>query len=300
LLHPELRRMVRDCKTSRCSVGITTNGDLLESAMSWMAEEGVDIVTVSVGGDSATPAGIEGGSRLERVLKSVGRLLRLSARPRGKTRIQLSYLLTRDNACQLPELVRMAAGAGPVEIFVVHLDCTPSSDLLKMSAFDENGLAAGVSEHLDAAARIARRHAIPFRGPALRPRELLACALDPTRFAFVTAGGRVGPCVYALLPVSGHIPRFFPGGKHEVVPACYGDLEDAGLAEILQGPLRRKFVLPFENRFQAERDFVSSLSLEPGVEALRQLESADREREQRLEANPFPSACNGCHKARGW
>lgn len=292
--------MVHDCKMSRCSVGVTTNGDLLESAMSWMVEEAVDIVTVSVGGDPATPAGFEGGSRWEKVLKSVGRLSRLSARGRGKTRIQLSYLLTRDNACQLPELVRMAAGAGPVEIFVIHLDCTPSSELLKMSAFDENGLAAGVSEHLDAAARIARRHALRFRGPALYPRELLACALDPTRFAFMTAEGRVGPCVYGLLPVTGRISRFFPGGEHEVVPAYYGDLGNAGLAEILQGPLRRKFVLPFEHRFQAERDFLSSVSAEPGVAALRQLDSADRERQHRLDANPFPAACHGCHKARGW
>jgi MoaA/NifB/PqqE/SkfB family radical SAM enzyme len=300
LLHPELRRMVHDCKTSGCSVGITTNGDLLEPATSWMVAEAVDLVTVSVGGDPLTPACFEKGSRLEEVLNSVGRLSRLSGRGRGKTRIQLSYLLTRDNASQLPALVRRAARAGPAEIFVIHLDCTPSSDLLRMSAFEEEGLAAGVGEHLDTAARIARRHAIRFRGPALRPRELLACALDPTRFAFVTADGRTGPCVYGLLPISGLVPRFCPGGDREVVPAYYGDLREAGLAEILEGPLRREFALPFEHRLQAERDFFSSVPAEPGVEALRRLEAADREREHRLAASPFPSACDGCHKARGW
>jgi len=300
LLHPELRRMVRDCKTSGCAVGITTNGDLLELATSWMVEEAVDIVTVSVGGDPVTPADFERDSRLEQVLESVGRLSRLSARDRGKTRIQLSYLLTRDNAGRLPALVGMAARAAPRDIFVVHLDCTPSAALLKMSAFDEESLIAGVSEHLDAAAGIARRHGIRFRGPALASRELLACALDPTRFAFVTAEGRVGPCVYSLLPVSGSIPRFFSGGKREVAPTVYGDLGDAGLAEILEGPPRRQFALTFERRFRAERDFLDSILAQPRVEALRQLDSADRERELRLEANPFPSACDGCHKARGW
>jgi MoaA/NifB/PqqE/SkfB family radical SAM enzyme len=300
LLHPDLRQMVRDCKTSGCSVGITTNGDLLEPAISWIADEAVDFVTVSVAGGPDTHAELRGGSRLEQILAVAGELVRVSSQKRRKIRVQLSYLLIRDNACHLPVLVEMAARARLKEVFVIHLDCTPSSDLLSKSAFDENGLVQGVKEHLDAAARMARKHAIRFRGPAMQPQELLACAIDPTRFAFVTAEGRVGPCVYSLLPLTGLIPRRSHAGEHQVEPEFYGQLQDAGLKEILEGPVRRSFVLPFDNRLKAERDFISSLSVELGVEALQELESAYQQRARTLSANPFPSVCSGCHKAYGW
>lgn len=305
LLHPDLRSMVRDCRKSGCSVGITTNGVLLESALRWIVEESVDLVTVSVAGNPEVHAGLRGGSKLGRILEATAELIRLSTasssgRKRGATRVQLSYLLTRDNSRHLPELVEMAARAGVAELFVIHLDCTPSSDLLREAAFDECGLLHGVAADLEAADRAARAQGIWFRGPALRSQELLTCALDPLRFAFVTAEGRVGPCVYGLLPISGRLPRWSHKGRHEIEQPCYGRLQHAGLKEILTGPDRKQFVRPFIDRLRAEKGFHSAISADFSVEALQRLEAADQLRSRCLSENPFPEACNGCHKALGW
>jgi hypothetical protein len=291
--------MARAAKRAGCSVGITTNGDLLEHAAGWLVEERVDIVTVSVAGEPGTHRRLRDGSDLERVLSDAGRLAAIS---RG--RVQLSYLLTRENAGELPSTLARAARSGLKEAFVTHLDCTPSTELLAHAAFDEDGLLPGVLDLLDEAAAVARRHRLRLRPPSVRPQDLLTCALDPTRLAFVAWDGRVGPCVNLLMPLRGEegIPRSGFSGRSAVVtePVCYGHLESSRLEEILAGPARRSFVSRFEERLAAERRFARSLPTGFGVEALRQVELADRRRDEDLEASPFPDACAGCHKAHGW
>jgi hypothetical protein len=198
--------------------------------------------------------------------------------------------------------VERAARAGVKEIFVTHLDCTPSAELLARAAFDEDGLLPGVPDLLDEASAMARRHRILLRPPSARPQDLLTCALDPTRFLYVAWDGRVGPCVNLMMPLRTGIPRSgFPGRSAVVTePVCYGDLGASRLEEILASPARKGFVRPFERRLAAERQFARSTSTGFGVEALRQVELADRRRSEDLEASPFPDACAGCHKARGW
>jgi MoaA/NifB/PqqE/SkfB family radical SAM enzyme len=300
LLHPGLRRMVRACKASGCSVGITTNGDLLASALDWLLDEEVDLVTVSVAGDSDTHPRMRGGSLLEPVISAASELAHRSHERGGATRVQLSYLLTRENARDLPALLERAAHAAVDEVFVVHLDCTPSRFLLETSAFEEEGLAPGVKAHLDEAARVARRNRLRYRGPPLHPEELITCALDPLRFAFVNFEGRVGPCVYGLLPISGTIPRWSGSGEHRVQPLYFGTVRDDGLSEILDGKVRGEFLLRFRNRHRAEDDFLRTASVGFGVEALRRIERADRTRARAFDDNPFPRCCEDCHKARGW
>jgi MoaA/NifB/PqqE/SkfB family radical SAM enzyme len=50
LLHPDLRAIVKDVHAAGCEVGITTNGDLLDEARSWIVAEPVDVLTVSLAG----------------------------------------------------------------------------------------------------------------------------------------------------------------------------------------------------------------------------------------------------------
>jgi MoaA/NifB/PqqE/SkfB family radical SAM enzyme len=300
LLYPELCSLARAAKQEGCSVGITTNGDLLASATEWIVAAEVDLVTVSVAGDVQTHALLRDDSQLDRVLQAAADLARLARDSRSATRVQLSYLLTRDNAAQLPKLVERAADAGIPEVFVTHLDCTPTAELLAQAAFDSAGVPYEVIDHVRKAEAVGRRRKTRFRGPALEPQPLLTCALNPLRFAFVAWDGRVGPCVNSLLPVRGCVPRCVAGDTLMVMPLWYGHLDNSSLAEVLGGAAREAFIGPFQQRLEAERKFTSSLPLLCGAEALRQLEEADRQRCLALDEAPFPAACQGCHKASGW
>ena len=299
LLHPGLRRMARAAKRAGCTVGITTNGDLLEQAGGWIAAERIDVVTLSVAGEPATHGRLRGGSDLERVLAAAETLARLLHRG---ARLQLSYLATRENIDELPALVERAARRGVKEVFVSHLDCTPTAELRDLALFSAAGLSPGATQALAATTELARRRRLLLRlpHPLEGPRDLLTCALDPTRLAFVGFDGRVGPCVNLLLPIRGAIPRAGLRGALAVEPVSYGVLPASSLQELLAGEARLRFIAPFVRRLEAERRFVDSLPTGLGAEALRELELADRQRDGALAASPFPAACDGCHKAGGW
>jgi MoaA/NifB/PqqE/SkfB family radical SAM enzyme len=298
LLHPLLPEMAAAAKAAGCEVGITTNGDLLPAATPWLLELPVDLVTVSVGGGEALNPGLRGGSSLAATLAAAGELAGRARRRRP--RVQVSFLVTGGNADGLEEVVRAAARHGIAEVFAVHLDCTPAPELLAAAAFGPDGLAPGVEEAVLRAAAAASEVGIRFRAPARRAQELLVCALDPTRFAFVAADGRVGPCVYLLLPAAGAIPRVTVDGITAVEPVCFGSLPAEGLQAILDGESRRRFTAAFAARHEAERRFLAGVGGGIGSVALERLAEADRAREESLASHPFPAACAGCHKASGW
>ena len=298
-MHPRLPEMAAAAKAAGSTVGITTNGDLLADAVDWVVAERIDLVTVSVAGDATTHAALRSGSRLGRIWEAVERLAARRGERRQPT-IKVSYLLTARNPKALPEVVRAAADAGADELFVTHVDCTPSPELLGMAAFDGPRLRPEAGEAIAAAARVAGASGIRFRPPALARQELLVCASDPLRFAFVARDGRVGPCANLLLPVRGPIPRWGEDGVTHVEPVVFGDLARNGLGEILGGGRYRRFAASFASRLAIEGRFLGDVVDRRGTRALAAIDEADHRREDELAANPFPEQCRGCHKATGW
>jgi MoaA/NifB/PqqE/SkfB family radical SAM enzyme len=232
LLHSELPYMVRTAKAAGCAVGVTTNGDLLETAIPWLVEAKVDLLTVSVAGNEEGNRVLRGGASLRQTLSAVSKLAK--TRKKRCPRLQVSYLLTRENHAELPRVLELAAKTGVDEVFAIHLDCTPDTSLLEMAAFTEDGLRLDVAESLEAAQRIARRHGLQWRPPAMFSEEPLVCALDPQRFAYVRWDGNVGPCAYLMLPIAGRIPRATFQGRREVESPRYGNLTAASLPALLE------------------------------------------------------------------
>jgi MoaA/NifB/PqqE/SkfB family radical SAM enzyme len=291
--------MVDAAKASGCDVGITTNGDLLETAIDWIVDKRVDQLVVSVAGDDATHADLRSGARLEELWTALRQLVARRGKQK-KPKFKVSYLLTRRNCEQVPRLVRAAADAGADELFVTHLDCTPSRELHEEAAFGASGLYPEAAEAIDAATRVARSRKIAFRAPALAQQDILVCALDPLSVAFVSWDGRVGPCVYLALPIRGPIPRWGESGPTQVEPMIYGHLAEERLRQILRGERFRSFAGAFDSRLAIERRFVDGMVGRSAREGLAYLDDADRKREDELAANPFPEPCAGCHKVVGW
>ena len=299
LLHPRLLGMVDDAKAAGCDVSITTNGDLLDDAIDWVVSRRVDMVTVSAAGDAATHADLCSGSPLEALWETVARLVARRGR-RKAPRVKVSYLLTRKSSEQMARVVRAAARAGADEFFVIHLDCTPSLELLRLAAFDASGVDPSAADAIEEARRAARSCKIAFRAPALAEERPLVCSLNPLSFVFVSWDGKVGPCVNLGLPVQGPIPRCVDDGPTDVERFVFGDLAESGLGEILDGERFRSFARSFESRIAAERRFLEEVAGRNILDALQYLDKAERQREKDLAANPFPKACSGCHKAVGW
>lgn len=300
LLHPALPDFIKAAHSAGCTIGLTSNGDLLADNKDWLVDSELDMITVSIAGDSPTHAELRDGSNLLEVLAAASRLAARSREHRNKLLVQASYLLTSNNAGELPAVVELVARANLHEFFVTHLDCRPSREQWERSAFAGEGLKEGLQAHLEQAEKVARRSGIKYRGPAHTIRQMLTCALDPIRFGFVGSDGRVGPCVNHLLPVQGEIPVFHEGQESSRAPVSYGQLGEARLSELLESEQRQEFIVPFRERVEAERRFFNSLDLQPGSAALKRLDQADQARRATLDANPFPDACLACPKRHGW
>ena len=299
LLHPRLPAMAAAAKAAGCEVGITTNGDLLHKAIDWILEEGIDLVTVSVGGTEHN--GVHrGGRTFADSIEGAAELAKRAGR-RARTRVQLSYMLTRDNLHELEEAVRLAASCGIREVFAVHLDFTPAPEMALLSAFEGDTVCEGVVQAQEAASRTAAAFGVRFRPAAIAPQDLLVCALDPTRIAYVSWDGRVGPCAYLLPPITGPAASARLAEGVEAFPVIYGSVPSETLDAILTGPARQRFIAPFVARLAAEEEFVAAtLRAGFGTVALGRVDEADRRRAETLSRNPFPAACAGCHKQRGW
>ncbi|MBN2318620.1 MAG: hypothetical protein JXR49_06070 [Acidobacteria bacterium] len=300
LLHPALPGWARAARKAGCKVGLTTNGEGLRDALDWLKEGDVDLITVSVGGNEPIHRDLRDGIDLGQVLEAAGEVARVARRRSLKTKVQLSYLLTRPGASSISAVVEMAAVSGLDAFFVIHLDCRFSRSLMELSAFSESGLCEGIAAHLGKARKTAERMGIVYRGPSLNAEEVLTCALDPLRFAFLSWDGRIGPCVNLLLPIEGPIPRWSEAGETLIEPVCYGRLGEVRLSEVLSSESRRRFTAPFRERLNAEHSFLSALEPGAGARALRKLDEADAVRTAELASNSFPDACEACPKKLGW
>jgi MoaA/NifB/PqqE/SkfB family radical SAM enzyme len=295
LLDPRLPMRARAAHRAGCSVGLTTNGAALADAVRWIVAERIERVAISVGAGPARHANDRGGLALDGVWSAVEALV--SARRRRAPRVLVSVMATRDGG-DFAAVVRSAARAGADEVYVTHVDCTPSPALLARTAFTDGTIAPHVRAALDAAAAAASSLGIRFRAPALEAQELLVCALDPRRFAFVAADGRIGPCVNMLLPVTCGLLRHGEHGVDAVEPMIWGRLPEDTLADALGR--RAAFLAAFDARLEAERRFREEAVDGWGTPALRALDRAEARRSRALADHPFPPGCAGCHKMRGW
>jgi MoaA/NifB/PqqE/SkfB family radical SAM enzyme len=301
LLHPRIAHMARDGHAAGCKVGLTTNGDLLGGATNWIVSGAVDVLAVSLAGRETWNRRLRNGARPDEILDSLGRLSRARKR-RNKPRIHIAFLLVRDNAGDLAETVRASARAGVDKIIVNHLDHVPTERLHELAAYSGGGVPETVREELDEARRVALELGVDLLLPFTKPQEMLTCALDPRRMASVRWDGTVAPCVHLNLPIPGPIPRMTAMGPVKIRRHDFGHLDDAPLSEILSGAARREFTEPLHSRCEADDRYREwgLLASGWGVVALADLDRAYEKLEQELAQNPFPPACRGCPKVRGW
>jgi MoaA/NifB/PqqE/SkfB family radical SAM enzyme len=254
MLHPRLWDMIELAKAAGARVGFTTCGGLLsEEAAARVLDLGVDILSISFAGATATThEQLRRGSHFDQLAANVAGLRRMRG-PGGPASpfVELHFLMLRENIAELPEFVRLAARLGADEVVATNLTYTPTSEIAERAVFSP----APAGAHLEAVATAtaeAARLDVRFRAYPLVPSEqaMLECDARPTETCFVTFSGRVAPCVYLGLPAADEIPRIYEGASAPTPPVIFGDVR-SGLLETLSGPARAAFCAPFRARKRA-------------------------------------------------
>ena len=129
LLHHELNAMIQTAKAADCKTSLTTNGVLLtESASHDFIGMELDTMVISIAGvRSETHEAIRCGSHFEQVIDNIKTLLRLKANMKSNVPIiVLSFLMTKANLPELPQVVALAKDIGSAEIVAANVDYTPA------------------------------------------------------------------------------------------------------------------------------------------------------------------------------
>lgn len=297
LLNPHFWEMVALARDNGCSVGVTTNGVLLDSRVAELLARNLDVVGISV--DGATPHTYERmriGARFEKVIQGIEDLVaaRKALRSDGLPLISLLFLKTNENIHELPAFVDLAGTLGVDEVIASNLSYVtqPAHDLLK--AFSLHAPSPAHIEILEQVRCKAKSKGLGLRLYPLAPKRVPFCEARPLEELHVTWEGLVAPCVYLTLPVAGDVIfRVYEGVRYPVPKTHFGDLRVSSLLEIWEQEDYRQFREPFAKRSAA----CGGVPFGPsGDGGFRELDGPAFDAVTRYS---LPDVCRGCYKAMG-
>ena len=289
LLNPNIADMIKLAKSKPVAiVGLTTNGTLLnEHVVENVLDAGLDLVGTSfAGAESESHNELRRGCDFDRVVKNTEALVRMKRQREDDVRVVASYIMTRQNAREVPEFVRLCEAMGIDEIMLDNLTYTPTEECSASKAFhmpvekQENRNQRYLEEGRD----LARRAGIRLFAYGLECRELATCPEDPARSMFVNVEGEVSPCVFTNLPKrDSMIQRCFGGRPASIEKVVFGNAGVEGLDRAWYGDGYRRFREAFERRRRMADDAADLFApvLEPSPEAA------------------LPECCRTCYRVLG-
>jgi MoaA/NifB/PqqE/SkfB family radical SAM enzyme len=288
LLHRRIFDMVARAKSAGCRVGFTTNGTrLTQRTGERILDLGLDLLAVSIAGaTAATHEAIRVGSDFARLTENLRRFLLQRAERKSPTpKVEVFFLMTRTNLAELPQAVELAAGLHADELVATNLDyvITPALDQLKANSPAPPGQA--FRKAMEDARAVAARLGVGFRPYPLESREMAVCDLNPLKILFVSADGRISPCVYTSLAGQSDIPRFFDGRSVCVPAVHFGNVGEMPLMEIWDRPEYRAFRRQFVERLVGTKAMALGVALGAGAAEA---------------ASPPPEPCRTCPKLYGF
>ncbi len=245
LLNPDIIEMMEIAKNKGCSVGITTNGLLLDEFAKDLVGR-VDLVAISIAGAREDVHRRVRGCSLSDLLENVRLLSELRKGERPK--VTLVTMMLKETIHDLPKLIELAKDVGADEVIANNLDYVPSEDLIDEVVFSEKENPE-FSEIIGEAKVLADELGITFVAKPIKLEEALVCAENPIRSCLITVNGDVCPCVYLHLPTkSDKIVRFFRGKKVEVRKTYFGNLKNENFKKIWNKKEYWEFRRTFEIR----------------------------------------------------
>jgi MoaA/NifB/PqqE/SkfB family radical SAM enzyme len=300
LLHPRLWDMAAAVRQRKGKVSLTTNGMLMDKAISHeIVKTGLEFVAFSLAdSDPVTHDILRAGTALDHISENIQYLCSLKNRPR----VHIAVQMMKSNLENLPKMVQLAARLGADRVIASNLDCVISPEIEALKVFDETP-----NQQSEEIAAEARRlgHELKIEVetyPLYFQHGIPVCRADPLHTTVVTVNGELAPCVYLSLPVHGDIQRIFKGNKETVPRFVYGKTAD-GIERCQQIEPARSFLKAFSRR---KRLAMVRSAGNIALLAMPRLRSTDRgflEPASRLEGTqalpPAPVPCQHCYKLYG-
>jgi len=243
-LHPELMEMVRIAKGIGCKVGTTTNGMLLnEKVVVQVVESGLDVLALSLAGIDEKNDTLRRGTSLDAVLE-VLRILHETKLRMGKNTpaVHIAYLLLRSGLREIERLPLLLQGLSISQVVVSTLDFVPYQELI-----GETIIPISMEEYsdlrlrLDVVREVMEQYGVGFHYRIHKPGErCLTCSENIQRSLFVSADGRVSPCVFTNLPLSGEVFAYH-SGEQRYRRLTFGNARDKSIGQIWWGREYRDF-----------------------------------------------------------
>jgi len=268
LLHPGFWELVARARAAGPRVGFTTNATLLDAKNRLaLLESGVEIMAVSLaGGTSKTHDHFREGSPLD----TVDLHLRQLQKEKGDLgsdlpRVHLAYQLLASNLSELPPVMDLAKGWGVSQVVVSNLDLVLSAALDEEALDSRSELWSEMRLRLDEARGRAEERGIVFQACGFGPNGAEpACSENVLRSCFVSADGRVSPCVMANvgLDEGAEAIHRFRGNDYPLHPLVFGNIHERSLEEIWRSEVASDFRRVFRERIWRGRKDTKGL---PGV-----------------------------------
>ncbi len=245
LLHPHFFELAVRAKEMGCRVGTTTNGRLVDtSTATELVRCGIDILAFSLAG--STPAyndHIRKGAPLDRVLESIQKVREARIRENKSTpTLHVAHMLLRSGIGEIEGLPALLARQGVEQVVISSLDLVASQEL----AFESiHSLGEGERDNLRELLlwvhKEGKRLGVQIHTPSLEiPTKPGSCTENIQGAFFVSADGRVSPCVYTNVPVS-------QGGRSDDAPVLpykrntFGDVNETWLPVVWRGEEYTRF-----------------------------------------------------------
>ncbi len=297
LLHPRIWEMADIARAAGCSVGITTNGTLIDREVAGRLVKGVDVVGISI--DGATAAiyeKIRRGAKFEEVVANV-RLLagaRKELRPGRLPLISLLFLKNSRNIHELPAMLDLAAELGADEIIASNLTFVAKPEFESWKAYSLQAPSPEYLSIIDQARLRAKSLGLNLRIYPPGPKRVAYCEAKPLEELHITWDGYVSPCVYLTLPLkNGFITKVHEGEAYWIPVCRFGNVKETSLLEIWNSEAYKKFREPFAARRAICGNKRFGFTDDGGFEEI------DEDTFDALSKYPLPEVCYGCYKGLG-
>jgi MoaA/NifB/PqqE/SkfB family radical SAM enzyme len=291
LLHKDLSECIRLVKKEGAQVGFVTCGmGLTKNRVSELIEEGIDFVGFSIAGTTTeTHDAIRVNSHLPEVLSAI-RLFQEEKKRRGllQPNMHFIFLMVKDNVHEVPSVPSFTKEAGLEEVILINICHTINIWQETQRVFVWGNVGNQYEAFVKQAEINARKLNIRLKKPNLSAIDVPVCAENPFGSLYISAEGKVSPCVYLYPPLPSPFRRIFCEKEYRTPKVSFGNIFKEPFPAIWNSSNYEAFRNRFREREKTYRDLYFSLW--------------DSPRLKNPEENAFPEPpepCKTCHKILG-
>ncbi len=227
LFHPKFIEFVEAVKERGFSLGVNTNGLLLNRDIAYrLVKAGIDRLTVSIDAASLETYSYIRGGELTRILRSLKFVWEVSRKLGRKPILEFSYVLMRSNMDELIDVIELAEKYGVGRVIVSNI--IPVTENMVNECIYNSVLGEEVSELISRAAIKSLETNVSVKMPEFTLKTERKCLFVEKSATCVTWDGKVAPCYNFLHNYTSYIY----GREKKIKQVCFGNLKEEKLVDI--------------------------------------------------------------------